>query len=175
LDHEVQKQSGMKETISQYLESDHARIEEALRRASMPADSVDPIAYLEFRAALLRHIGLEEKILLSAARFANGGKPVHRAEQLHLDHGALAALLVPTPTVAILGAIHAILGQHNKIEEGSGGTYAECERLLHRDASAILHRLKSAPPVAMAPYSDNPIAMDSLRAALERAGYSFEL
>src|SRR4030095_15443104 len=99
-------------------------------RASIGKESVDPIADLEFRGALLRHIGLEEKILLPAARFANGGKPVHGAEQLHLDHGALAALLVPTPTMAILRAIHTILERHNNIEEGSEGAYAECEWLL---------------------------------------------
>jgi hypothetical protein len=165
----------MEETVSRYLQSDHARIDEALQRAAMPEESIDPAPYLEFRGALLRHIGLEEKILLPAARFANGGKPVHGAERLHLDHGALAALLVPTPTKAIVRAIHTILERHNRIEEGPEGTYAECERLLELDAAAIIRRLKASPPVAMAPYSDSPVAMESMRAALHRAGYSFEL
>jgi len=175
MDRQVQHFDGMEELIKQYLESDHARIEDALRRASMTGDAVDPTAYLEFRGALLRHIGMEEKILLPLARFANAGKPVLGAEQLHLDHGALAALLVPAPTRAIVRAIRSILEKHNEIEEGPAGTYAECEQLFRADATGILRRLKATPPVAMAPYSDSPIAMDSLRLALKRAGYSFEL
>lgn len=43
------------------------------------------------------------------------------AAKLRLDHGALAALLVPTPTPAIIVAIHTVLAAHNSLEEGPGG------------------------------------------------------
>jgi hemerythrin HHE cation binding domain-containing protein len=161
--------------ISRYLEEDHTRIDNALRRAVSLGEAIEPTPYAEFRGALLRHIGMEEKILLPAAREAGGGKPLPQAAQLHLDHGALAALLVPTPTKAIVAAIQAILQRHNAIEEGPGGVYEECEQLPGLDAGAVLARLKSAPAVAMAPHADSPIAFESMRAALERAGYSFEL
>lgn len=161
----------MEETISHYLETDHISIDDALRRATISEDAIDPIAYAEFRGALLRHIGLEEKILLPAARTASRGIGISGDARLHLDHGALAALLVPKPTQAIVAAIRSILEQHNKIEEGALGVYAQCERILGSDAPGILARLKAAPSVAMAPYNDSETAFSSLRAALQRAGY----
>jgi hypothetical protein len=164
----------MEETISRYLETDHVRIEDALGRATVSEDSIDLAAYSEFRGALLRHIGMEEKILLPAARSA-GGSPIPEDARLHLDHGALAALLVPKPTPAIVAAIQAILDRHNKVEEGALGVYAQCERILGHGAPAILARLKAAPPVAMAPYNDSETGLASMRAALQRAGYSFRL
>ncbi len=92
-------------------------------------------------------------------------------DKLHLDHGALAALLVPTPTSAIIAAIKTILDGHNPLEEGPGGVYEECERLLGTGADEIVLRLQSAPRVAMAPHVDNFTALESARNALRRAGY----
>src|SRR5262245_6418704 len=106
--------SPMQETIARYLEEDHFRIDDALRRASTSDDSIEPAAYMEFRGALLRHIGMEEKILLPAARRAGGAQSISAAERLHLDHGALAALLVLSPTRAIVTRIRTILDPHNK-------------------------------------------------------------
>lgn len=161
--------------ITRYLEEDHSRIDAALRRATHSGPAIEPTAYAEFRGALLRHIGMEEKILLPAARAARGGKPLPDAERLHLDHGAIAALLVPTPTKPIVEAIQTILIGHNTIEEGPDGVYEQCEQLPEVDTDAILAQLKAAPPVPMAPHVDNPTSMASLRSALQRAGYFFEL
>jgi hypothetical protein len=158
--------------ICQYLEQDHMRMDDALRRATDCGEPFDSAAYMDFRGALLRHIGIEEKILFPAARAANSGDPLQHIEQLHLDHGAIGALLVPTPTGRIVEAIKTILRVHNVIEEGEGGLYERCEELLP-DAGAILVRIQAAPPVRMSAYVDNAVAMHSLRAALKRAGYSF--
>jgi hypothetical protein len=112
--------------IYRYLADDHARLDDALKRATYDPDHIDRSAYAEFRAGLLRHIGMEEKILLPAARSANGGKALASAAKLHLDHGVLAALLVPTPTDSIITAISTVLDRHNPLEEGSGGVYEQC-------------------------------------------------
>jgi hypothetical protein len=156
--------------IHQYLADDHRRLEDALRRATLDPTRIEPEAYLEFRGGLLRHIGMEEKILLPAARSARG-EALPAAAKLRLDHGALAALLVLTPTAAIVAAIHRILETHNPIEEGPDGVYSECERLAGTDLDVILDRLKKAPAVAMNAYVDNAIAVQSAHAALRRAGY----
>jgi hypothetical protein len=87
----------MAETIYSYLANDHRRLEEALQRATAGRE-IELQAYSEFRGGLLRHIGMEEKILLPAAQSARGGKALPLAAKLRLDHGALAALLVLTPT-----------------------------------------------------------------------------
>jgi hypothetical protein len=157
--------------VYDYLANDHRRLEEALDRATVASCGVEPSAYLEFRAGLLRHIGMEEKILFPAAQAARGGKALPAVQKLHLDHGALAALLVLTPTESIVAAIRSILESHNPLEEGPDGVYAACEHLDGFDTDAVLTRLQTAPPVAMAAYTDNPTAIASARNALLRAGF----
>ena len=161
--------------IYRYLADDHARLDDALRRATSRPDMIEPSAYAEFRAGLLRHIGIEEKILLPAAKTARGGDPLPIASKLRLDHGALTALLVPTPTPAIVSAIRAILDGHNPLEEEPGGVYEQCEQLAAAEADEILKRLKIAPPVKVLPHVDNPFVMEAARRALQRAGYDLPL
>jgi hypothetical protein len=162
-------------TISSYLEEDHRRIEQLLQQATGSSERLEPKPYEAFRGALLRHIGMEEKILFPAIRNASTGSSFAGIEQLHLDHGALAALLVPTPTVSILNAIRTILRGHNTIEEGPDGVYRRFEQLPGINADGVLARLQAAPQVAMNPHVDNATAIESMRAAVQRAGYSFEL
>jgi len=155
-------------TISRFLADDHARLDALLARAAHDA------AYAEFRKGLLRHIGMEEKVLLPAAQRARGGEPLPAAARLRLDHGALAALLVPTPTPAILRAIHGILALHNPIEEDPDGVYAECDRLLVGERAAIVARLEAAPEVPVNAHVDSDLVMQALGRALARAGYTLE-
>jgi Hemerythrin HHE cation binding domain len=153
--------------IYRYLANDHERIDDALRRATSRPETIARDAYAEFRARLLRHIGLEEKILLPAARAARGGEPLPIASKLRLDHGALTALLVPTPTPAIVAVIRAILERHNLLEESPGGVYEQCEQLVGGEADEILKRLVTAPAVKVLPHVDNPFVMESARRALK--------
>ncbi len=161
--------------IYRYLADDHARLDDALRRATSRPDTIEPTAYAEFRAGLLRHIGMEEKILLPVARAARGGEPLPIASKLRLDHGALTALLVPTPTPAIVSAIRTILDAHNPLEEGPGGVYEQCEHLAAAEADDVLKRLETAPAVKVLPHVDNPFVMEVARRALQRAGYDLSL
>ena len=62
------------------------------------------------------------------------------AAKVRLDHGALAALLVPTPTPVIITALRTILRAHNPLEEGPGGLYECCEQLAGAQAEALLAR-----------------------------------
>jgi hypothetical protein len=157
------------------LAGDHARLDGLLRRAMTAGDTVDRAASAEFRAGLLRHISLEEKILLPAAQRWQGGDPLPLAATLRLEHGALAALLVPTPTPAIIAALRTVLAAHNAVEEGPGGVYERCEELAGAEADVLLARVRAAPDVPVAPYSDGPQVMDVVRRALARAGYAIEL
>lgn len=145
--------------IHEYLSADHARLDAALRNGN----------YEEFREGLLRHISIEQKILFPIVR----DWPV--IERLHLDHGALAALLVPTPTPAILKAIAVILEKHNPLEEGAGGLYERCERRLGVQEAEILSRIQNAPRVRVAKNIDSSISFESARDALRRAGYSMNI
>jgi len=145
--------------IHEYLSADHARLDAAMRNGD----------YETFREGLLRHIGIEQKILFPIVN----DWPV--VERLHLDHGALAALLVPTPTPAILAAIRTILENHNPLEEGNNGLYEECERRLGARAAVVVEQIQTFPPVRVAPNVDSQTSMESARSALQRAGYALEI
>ena len=158
--------------IYRLLADDHARLDGRLDRALTQAGAIDRDAYSEFRAGLLKHISMEEKILLPAAQRRQGGASLDLAARVRLDHGALAALLVPSPTPDIIAAIRTILVTHNALEEGPEGLYRCCEQLLGAEAEALLTQLQTAPEVPVAPHTDGPEVMDVVRRALLRAGYS---
>jgi len=82
------------ETIRSFLERDHQRLDQLLTRASGDLDNIDMEAFGEFRRGLLKHVGMEEKILLPAIQQLRGGEPLPIAARLRLDHGAIAALLL---------------------------------------------------------------------------------
>ena len=167
------RENGKAGPVTDFLMADHRRLESLLQQAVAHADHVDPGAYSQFRAGLLRHIGMEEKILLPAAQRLRGGEPLPIAAKLRLDHGALATLLIPTPTAAIIAMIRGILKDHNTIEEGPGGLYETCDELAGVEAAQLLAKLQAAPEVAVLPHSDTPTVMSTVRRALERAGYAF--
>jgi hypothetical protein len=159
-----------------YLTGDHARLDALLARAAADPEEFDAGAFEEFRAGLLRHIGIEEKILLADARRRRGGEPLPIAARLRVEHGALASLLVPTPDAALVAEIRALLRVHNGREEGAGGVYAICEALAGPEAGALLERARAAPSVPLAPHFDGKgthrCAAEALRAselASERA------
>ncbi len=110
------------ESIRQFLTDDHRRLDALLARAASCRTHEELAAYDGLRRGLLRHIGIEEKILLAAAQRLRGA-PLEQAARLRLDHGALVALLMPIPTPAILRAISTVLAAHNPVEEGPGGVY----------------------------------------------------
>jgi hypothetical protein len=165
----------MSGSVYRFLAEDHARLEGLLQSSVAQVGTIDHTAYAEFRAGLLKHISMEEKLLLPTAQRLRGGAPLTMSAKLRLDHGALAALLVPTPTPAIIAGLRTILRAHNVIEEGPGGVYECCERLAGTEAEALLAQLQAAPEVPVAPYSDGPQVMDAVRRALVRAGYDAAL
>lgn len=159
--------------ITDFLTEDHRRLEALLQSAVAQAGLIDRGAYDQFRVGLLHHIGMEEKILLPAAQRLRGGEPLPIASKLRLDHGAIASLLMPPPTAAIVATIRAVLTVHNTIEEGPGGLYETCEELAGSEAAQLLAKLQAAPEVTVLPCSDSPAVMPAVQRALERAGYDF--
>ena len=159
-------------SLTRYLVEDHERLDGLLRRALERPPAVDMAAYDEFRRGLLRHIGIEEKLLFPAAQRANGGEPLPVASRLRLDHGALAALLVPPPTAKIIGAIRTILVGHNRLEDEAGGAYEICERLMGSEIAVLAAEVRAFPPVPVSPHVDDVRVVGAMRRALARAGYN---
>ncbi|MGZ8453089.1 MAG: hemerythrin domain-containing protein [Candidatus Binatia bacterium] len=161
--------------IYHYLAGDHQRLDALLERAMANPESINAAAYAQFRSGLLKHIGMEEKILLPGVKKLRGGEALAVAPKLRLDHGALVALLVPSPTAPVVAAIRAILKAHNPIEEDPGGVYDQCEELAGAEADQILQQLQDFSEVRVLPHVDNPFVMDATRRALARAGYDLEI
>jgi hypothetical protein len=147
----------MSSPIRLHLVEDHEGLDAHLARALADPACIDLEAFHLFRAGILRHIGIEEKILLPTAKRLRGGEPLPVARQLRLDHSVLATLLVPTPTHAIVAAIRRLLTTHNPLEEDEGGMYDEIDRLLTPAAAeALLERVRAVPEPPLAPYQENP-------------------
>jgi hypothetical protein len=163
----------MGERIYRFLANDHIRLSALLDRATAREGQIDRAPYAAFRGGLLRHIGMEEKILLPFIQKKRGGEPLPIAAKLRLDHGALASLLVPTPTLGIIATLREILEKHNPIEEGAGGLYEICQSLAGSEEEPLLDQLQSAREVRVAPHAEGPFVIEAMRRAVERAGYEF--
>lgn len=160
--------------IARHLGEDHVRLDGLLTRAVATPGAFDRAAFDAFRAGLLRHIALEEKVLLPAAREARGGEPLELARRLRVEHGAIASLLVPTPTPELVLEIRKILEPHNAVEEAPDGLYATCDRLLAAQADALVARMAAYPPVKVAGYNDGPRVLRTAEAALEQSARQAE-
>ena len=101
---------------------------------------------------------------------ARGGDPLPRARQLRLDHGAIAAMLVPSPTPAGIARLRAMLALHDDLEEGSAGVYADCDQLLAGESATLIAQLRDYPPVRTAPHNDDPAVERHITETLALAG-----
>ena len=153
------------------LVGEHRRLEGLLAQATAHNGSLDLERYAEFRSGLLRHIAQEEKILLPALERLRGGKPVAVAKRLRLEHGAIAALLVPPPTRAIVATLRAVLAAHDPLEEGAGALYEAADRIAAAESEELVARLRSAPPVRASAYSEGAKVLPAVERALDRAGF----
>jgi len=154
--------------IHAFLSADHRRLDDLLAAATDAG--IDVPAYQAFRAGLLRHIGMEEKVLLPAAKRLLGGTPPDSARQMRLDHGALVALLVPTPTPDLVAKLRALLELHNALEEDPGGLYDVCERATGAEAAAIVGAMEAAPQVPVVAHFDGERSRASIERLLALAG-----
>ncbi len=153
--------------LRELLSRDHDRLDGLLAAARRADGSIDEESYAGFRRGLLRHIGIEERILFPLVRQRRGESELMR--QLHRDHAALSALLVPSPDAAIIEEVAAILHQHNPLEEDAGGLYEVVEQLAGTDIEAVLEQVRTYPEVPMARYADTPLVRSNIEKLLKDA------
>jgi hypothetical protein len=143
--------------IEQLMTADHAALDRLLADSEREDGSFEERTYTRFRQGLLRHIAMEEKVLLPFARSRRQDAPLPMAAQLRRDHGEIAKLLVRSPSAGSLAVLREILGRHNPLEEGPAGLYAACDALCSGDdARVLVERLHAQPSVPLAPYYDGP-------------------
>lgn len=155
--------------ITDYLAEDHLRLH-ALLEAASAGGTFAPEPFATFRGGLLRHIAIEEKVLLPAARRARNGVPLARAHELRVDHAALTSLLVPPPDLALCAEIASLLATHDAKEEGGDGVYEECEALFSAaDSAALAETAAQFRAIRLAPHLDRPGVYRTAAAALQAA------
>jgi hypothetical protein len=107
-------------------------------------------------------------VLFAVARAVRGGDPLPTAARLRVDHGAIAALLVPTPTRAIVADLLSVLGPHNQREEEAGGAYDACDAALGASAAErLVADLQSFPEPPLKPFNDQPMVFEHVAVNLE--------
>jgi hypothetical protein len=168
---ETERTSG---PVTAYLAADHARLDGLLARSVRTPGAVDLDAFGQFRGGILRHIGIEEKVLFPAVRAARGGDPHPDWKRLRIDHGAIASLLVPPPTPALVAEIRSLLEPHNAVEEGPDALYACCDRLPGEQVAALVERMRAYPPVRVAAYRDGPRVLRTASEALRESAKQFD-
>jgi len=161
----------MRGVLSEYLSKDHDRLDALLTRSTATPGIIDMESYSQFRKGILRHISMEEKIVLPAITRWQGGRKAALAERLRLDHGAIVSLLVPPPTESIVLTLRSIFAVHNPLEEQKVGLYELLDSMAGTETEKVLRELQSAPAVAVLPHNEKPDAIETTRLAVERAGY----
>jgi len=159
-----------REDLYASMAAEHAQLDELLRKAAGDGRAIDKEAYQRFRERLLRHIRIEERILLPMAE-RKRGKALSIAGRLRLDHGALAALLMLPPVGRAFRAIRAVLDAHNPLEEAEGGVYDQCESLAGPEIAELLAQMAATPRVPVSSWVDSPKVVAAAQRVLARAGY----
>ncbi len=158
----------MTDAVFGFFAADHRRLDELLARAAADPGRVDFAPFDLFRAGILKHIAMEEKRLIPALTAARGGDPFPLARKLRVDHGAIAALLVPAPRPDIVALLSSVLGPHNRREEAPDGLYRVCDRTLGAAAAdTLVDSLQAFPDVRLKPYNEGPAVERHIRETLE--------
>ena len=164
----------MHKPLHHFFTEDHQRLDGLLNKAMENPDEIDMNYYHQFRTGLLRHIKMEEKTMFPAAKKADPVLMEKLIPRYRLDHGALTALMVPPPTPSLIKVIRHLLEIPDLAEEEPGGLYDVCESLTQGQTQELLDQLATIDEVPVHPPNSAPIAIESARRALARAGYDFD-
>ena len=165
----------MHSALRRWLEEDHRGIEALLDAAQ--DDRAKPLDVRPFEIArerLMRHIGIEEKIVFLAVRNlpdvdVTAPGVLAQLRDARVDHAAITTLLVPKPDHALVDELRTLLGPHNVLEEAEDGLYARCDDLLGAVADDLLNAARAYPPVAVKAFVDDDRLPRTAAVAREKA------
>src|SRR5690242_21704233 len=150
--------------LYRFMEAEHRLLDQLLTHAAGRGSTADQAAYETFRERLLRHIRIEERILLPMAQHKRRGEPLAIAPRLRLDHGALAAVLMLPPTAQTLHALRAVLEAHNPLEESDGAVYEQFESLAESEADSLLEQATATARISVSRWLVSPKVVEIGRA-----------
>ncbi|MCU0701650.1 MAG: hemerythrin domain-containing protein [Myxococcaceae bacterium] len=155
--------------ISAVLTAMHDELRRDLDACLLAEGGVDVERFDTYRHALLRHISLEEQVLMPALIAARGRPPDFR-NGLRKDHAGIAALCVPMPEREWLENLKDLLDEHYRIEEEPGGFLDQCDEALAARAETVLAAIARHPTPALAPFKRGRPVRDQLRSVMLATG-----
>ena len=158
-----------KDALHSWIHRDHEEIDELLSHATERGRLVQS-AFDSLRERLLRHIGIEERLLFPAAKERATPELRESLAALRVEHAALTSLLVPTPDVALAAELRRLLQQHNHTEEVAGGIYDQViDAITDERAHDLLLQARARGRVPVTSYFDGPGTVRTAADALAKA------
>lgn len=154
----------MASPATRLLLSEHHEHQVKLATCLLPGGGVDLRRFDEFRHGLLRHIAIEEKLLMPALARALGASPLFQ-NGLRKDHAGIAALCVPTPTREWVSDLKDLLAHHHRVEEAPSGFYALVDRHLGGDPH-LLEAVATFPALTLPDFARGSRVRDLLSQVL---------
>jgi hypothetical protein len=155
----------MSEAFATYLRDEHRALLAALDEALAGPSGFDPARYASFRAQLLRHMAVEERLVVSPLRARQVVVP--DGYEVRVEHAALAALLAAAPDAALAVELRALLTAHCAREEAPGGLFEVLAG--HVIGDDAVQMAKTFPDVKAATYSSATWLPRTVKDALDLA------
>ncbi len=160
----------MVDRLSSPFREEHLALAAQLRAATGAGGEVDLEAWTSFRKALVRHLAIEERIIVPMLEARRAPELLATRSELAHDHAALMTLLVPAPNPIWLTDLAERLAHHVAAEEGPGGLYELLDRHLASSARELLEAARSLRTIELGPPAEGAATGVAVSLALAAVG-----
>ncbi len=154
--------------LTDVLIHEHQELLALLHRCVSAAGALNLRLYDEFRLRQLRHLAVEEKVLLPMLR-ERGALPAAFHNGLRKDHEAVVVLCLTAPNPDFVRDLYELLAWHHKVEEEPGGVYQLFDQQVGDDPE-VDRALARLPPVTLPPYATGDKVPGLLRQVMRELG-----
>ncbi len=158
--------------LTNVLQHEHAELIALLDRCVEPSGGVNLRAFDEFRRRQLRHLAIEEKVVMPALARRKKLVPAFQ-NALRKDHESIVVLCVTSPNPDFVRDLKELIAWHQRVEEQPGGLYDLFDRFVGDDPQ-VATALAQLPPVALPPLASGKEVAQVLRQLMRELGLSAE-
>lgn len=157
---------------SEFLTQTHEELRDLLDK-SLSVEGVQLEPYEAFRTELLKHIGVEEHIVLPLVE-ERSPQRFFALKQIRLEHRAIGMLLALQPSGEIITVIRNLLKKHDFLEETPDTLYDILDDCCADDQPELLKRIREYPGLPLSDVVEETPTLEDARRAIYRAGYTWE-
>jgi len=157
---------------SEFLTQTHEQLRDLLSK-SLSIQGVQIEHYETFRTELLKHIGVEEHIVLPLVE-ERSPQRFFALRQIRLEHKAIGVLLALPPTGEIITVLRNLLKKHDFLEETPDTLYDILDECCVADQPELLERIKDYPGLPLSEIVSGTPTIDDAKRAIYSAGYTWE-